>query len=521
MTAIESNKDRVYIFDTTLRDGEQSPGATMTLEEKIQVAEALDQMGVDIIEAGFPIASNGDFEAVVAVAKQVKSAVVAGLARAIPADIARAGEAVRHAQRGRIHTFVSTSPIHLAHQMRKTEEQVLEIISTTVAQARNLIDDVEWSAMDATRTPMEYLARCVEAAIKAGATTINLPDTVGYAVPEEHERMFRSIIERVPGADKVIFSAHCHDDLGLAVANSLAAVRGGARQVECTINGLGERAGNAALEEVVMALRTRGDAMPYDTEVDATHLSRISKIVSAASNFPVQYNKAIIGKNAFAHESGIHQDGMLKNAQTYEIMTPASVGIKETTLVMGKHSGRAAFKDKLKELGYDLGENAFQEAFQRFKDLADRKKHVYDADIVALVDDEAGSVDDRIKLVDMEVISKTGGIHRCDIRLSIDGTEVHTTYDGTGSVDAIFNAIKKTIGHDPHLVLYAVDGVTGGTDAQASVHVRLEMNGRLVSGNAAEPDTLVASARAYLNAYNRLMMERGAAAQGATEAVAS
>lgn len=521
MTAIESNKDRVYIFDTTLRDGEQSPGATMTLEEKIQVAEALDQMGVDIIEAGFPIASNGDFEAVVAVAKQVKSAVVAGLARAIPADIARAGEAVRHAQRGRIHTFVSTSPIHLAHQMRKTEEQVLEIISTTVAQARNLIDDVEWSAMDATRTPLDYLARCVEAAIKAGATTINLPDTVGYAVPEEHERMFRSIIERVPGADKAIFSAHCHDDLGLAVANSLAAVRGGARQVECTINGLGERAGNAALEEVVMALRTRGDAMPYDTQVDATHLSRISKIVSAASNFPVQYNKAIIGKNAFAHESGIHQDGMLKNAQTYEIMTPASVGIKETTLVMGKHSGRAAFKDKLKELGYDLGENAFQEAFQRFKDLADRKKHVYDADIIALVDDEAGSVDDRIKLVDMEVISKTGGIHRCDIRLSIDGAEVHTTYDGTGSVDAIFNAIKKAIGHDPHLVLYAVDGVTGGTDAQASVHVRLEMNGRLVSGNAAEPDTLVASARAYLNAYNRLMIERGAAAQGATEAVAS
>lgn len=522
MTATSpSNKDRVYIFDTTLRDGEQSPGATMTLEEKIQVAEALDQMGVDIIEAGFPIASNGDFESVVAVAKHVENAVVAGLARAIPADIARAGEAVRHAKRGRIHTFVSTSPIHLAHQMKKTEEQVLEIITNTVTQARNLIDNVEWSAMDATRTPLDFLARCVELAIKAGATTINLPDTVGYAVPEEHERMFRSIIERVPGADKVIFSAHCHDDLGLAVANSLAAVRGGARQVECTINGLGERAGNAALEEVVMALRTRGDAMPYETGVDSTHLSRISKIVSAASNFPVQYNKAIIGKNAFAHESGIHQDGMLKNAQTYEIMTPASVGIKETTLVMGKHSGRAAFKDKLKELGYDLGENAFQEAFQRFKDLADRKKHIYDADIVALVDDEAGSADDRIKLVDMEVVSKTGGIHRCDIKLTIDGEEVHTTYDGTGSVDAIFNAIKKAIGRDPHLVLYAVDGVTGGTDAQASVHVRLEMGGRLVSGNAAEPDTLVASARAYLNAYNRLMMDRGAAAQGASEAVAS
>jgi 2-isopropylmalate synthase len=513
--AAESNKDRVFIFDTTLRDGEQSPGATMTLEEKLQVAEALDEMGVDIIEAGFPIASNGDFDAVVAVAKQVKNATVAGLARAIPADIARAGEAVRHAQRGRIHTFVSTSPIHLAHQMKKTEEQVLEIISATVAQARNLIDDVEWSAMDATRTPIDFLARCVELAIKAGATTINLPDTVGYAVPDEHEAMFRSIISRVPGADKVIFSAHCHDDLGLAVANSLAAVRGGARQIECTINGLGERAGNAALEEVVMALRTRGDAMPYETRIESTHLSRASRIVSAASNFPVQFNKAIVGKNAFAHESGIHQDGMLKNAQTYEIMTPESVGIKATTLVMGKHSGRAAFKDKLKELGYDLGENAFQEAFVRFKDLADRKKHIYDADIMALVDDESGSVGDRIKLVDMEVVSKTGGIHRCQLTLSIDGEPVEASYDGTGSVDAIFNAIKQAIGQDPHLVLYAIDGVTGGTDAQASAHVRLEMNGRLVSGNAAEPDTLVASARAYLNAYNRLLIERGASAQGA------
>ena len=375
-------------------------------------------------------------------AKQVKNAVVAGLARAIPADIARAGEAVRHARQGRIHTFVSTSPIHLAHQMKKTEEQVLEIIGATVAQARNLVDNVEWSAMDATRTPIDYLARCVELAIKAGATTINLPDTVGYAVPEEHAAMFRSIIERVPGADKVIFSSHCHNDLGLAVANSLAAVQGGARQIECTINGLGERAGNAALEEIVMALRTRGDAMPYQTNIETTHLSRASKIVSAAANFPVQFNKAIVGKNAFAHESGIHQDGMLKNAETYEIMTPASVGIKETTLVMGKHSGRAAFKDKLRELGYELGDNAFQEAFVRFKDLADRKKHIYDADIVALVDDEAGSADDRIKLVDMEVVSKTGGVHRCELTVSIDGAEKSVSYDGTGSVDAIFNAIK-------------------------------------------------------------------------------
>jgi len=511
----ESNKDRVYIFDTTLRDGEQSPGATMTLEEKLQVAEILDDMGVDIIEAGFPIASNGDFEAVCEVARRSKNAVIAGLARAIPADIERAGAAVRHARQGRIHTFVSTSPIHLAHQMHKTEEQVLEIITATVTQARNLIDNVEWSAMDATRTPIDYLCRCVELAIRAGATTINIPDTVGYAVPEEHYQLFRTLIEKVPGADKVIFSTHCHNDLGMAVANSLAGVRAGARQVECTINGLGERAGNAALEEIVMALRTRADAMPYFTNIETTQLSRASKIVSAAANFPVQYNKAIVGKNAFAHESGIHQDGMLKNAETYEIMTPASVGIKETTLVMGKHSGRAAFKDKLRELGYELGDNAFQEAFVRFKDLADRKKHIYDADIIALVDDEAGSSGDRIKLVSMEVVTKTGGTHRCDLTVSIDGVPVAVSHDGTGSVDAIFNAIKQAVGANPHLVLYAVDGVTGGTDAQASAHVRLEQNGRIVSGNAAEPDTLVASARAYINAYNRLLIERGAAAQGA------
>jgi 2-isopropylmalate synthase len=399
--------------------------------------------------------------------------------------------------------------------MHKTQEEVLEIIAATVTQARNLVEDVEWSGMDATRTPIDYLKRCVEVAIKAGATTINLPDTVGYAVPEEYTAMFRDIITSVPDADKAIFSTHCHNDLGMAVANSLAGVRGGARQIECTINGLGERAGNAALEEVVMALKVRGDAMPYFTTIESTHLSRASKIVSAASNFPVQYNKAIVGKNAFAHESGIHQDGMLKNAETYEIMTPASVGIKETTLVMGKHSGRAAFKDKLRELGYELGDNAFQEAFVRFKDLADRKKHIYDADIIALVDDEAGSADDRIKLIDMEVVSKTGGTHRCDMSVSIDGHPVKVSHEGTGSVDAIFNAVKQAVGANPHLVLYAVDGVTGGTDAQASVHVRLEQNGRIASGNAAEPDTLVASARAFINAYNRLLIERGAAAQGA------
>lgn len=507
--------DRVFIFDTTLRDGEQAPGATMTLEEKLQIAEMLDDMGVDIIEAGFPIASNGDFEAVLEISRRSKNAVIAGLARAIPADIDRAGEAVKHAGRGRIHTFVSTSPIHLEFQMNKTQDEVLEIVTQSVTQARNLIDDVEWSAMDATRTPIEYLARCTEAAIKAGATTINIPDTVGFATPDDHFQLFHDLMEMVPDSDKVIFSAHTHNDLGMAVANSLAAVRAGARQVECTINGLGERAGNAAMEELVMAIRTRADVLPYHTGIETTKISRISKVVSAAVNFPIQYNKAIVGKNAFAHESGIHQDGMLKNAETYEIMTPESVGIKSTSLVMGKHSGRHAFKEKLRDFGYKLGDNQFQEAFQRFKNLADRKKNVYDEDIIALVDDEIGSAGDSIKLLELEVVSKTGGEHRCFIKLDVKGKEVSLIEEGSGSVDAIFKAIKSAVGAEPRLVLYGVDAVTGGTDAQANAHVRLEMNDRIVSGRATEPDTLVATARAYLSAYNRLLVERGAAAQGA------
>lgn len=514
-SADNTNTEQVFIFDTTLRDGEQSPGATMTLEEKLQIAELLDEMGVDIIEAGFPIASNGDFEAVAEISKRADRSVIAGLARAIAADIDRAGEAVRFARQGRIHTFVSTSPIHLAHQMNKTQDEVLEIVVKTVTHARNLIDDVEWSAMDATRTPIEFLVRCTDAAIKAGATTINLPDTVGYSTPEDYADLFTQVRNRVPDSDKAIFSVHCHNDLGMAIANSLAGVKAGARQVECTINGLGERAGNAALEEFVMAVRTRVDALPFHTNIETTHLTRASKMVVAASNSPVQFNKAIVGKNAFAHESGIHQDGMLKNAETYEIMTPESVGLKSTSLVMGKHSGRHAFKEKLKDLGYVLGDNQFQEAFVRFKDLADRKKHVYDEDIAALVDDEMGSAMDRIKLVDMEVVSKIGGVHSCAITLNVDGDVKSVSVEGEGSVDAIFNAIKTVVGADPHLVLYGVDAVTGGTDAQANAHVRLEMNNRIVSGRAAEPDTLMASARAYLNAYNRLLAERGAAAQGA------
>jgi 2-isopropylmalate synthase len=510
MTSKKAQRDenRVVIFDTTLRDGEQCPGATMTLEEKLDVADLLDEMGVDIIEAGFPIASQGDFEAVAEIARRVKKAVVAGLARAISADIARAGEAVKHAEKPRIHTFVSTSPIHLAHQMRKGEDQVIEIIQATVTQARNLVDNVEWSAMDATRTPIDYLCRCVEQAIRAGATTINLPDTVGYATPEEYGAMFRVVRERVPDSDKAVFSVHCHDDLGLAVANSLAGVEAGARQIECTINGLGERAGNAALEEVVMALKTRGDALPYTTGIDTTQLTRASRLVSAVTSFPVQYNKAIVGRNAFAHESGIHQDGMLKHANTYEIMTPESVGVTKTSLIMGKHSGRAAFKSKLKELGYQLGDNAVEDAFNRFKALADRKKHVYDEDIEALVDEEIASAHDRIRLLSATVIAGTMGPQSATITLDIEGEHKTIQSTGNGPVDAILNCIKALVPHEAQLELYQVSAVTEGTDAQAEVSVRLQAAGKTYTGRAADTDTLVASAKAYLSALNKLSARR-------------
>ncbi|WP_439530686.1 2-isopropylmalate synthase [Pannonibacter sp.] len=510
-----SPKDKVFIFDTTLRDGEQSPGASMTLEEKLQVAELLDDMGVDIIEAGFPIASNGDFEAVREIAKRSKNSVIAGLARAIHADIDRCGEAVRHAGKGRIHTFVSTSPIHLKFQMNKSEDEVLAIIADTVTRARNLIDDVEWSAMDATRTPIDYLCRTVEAAIKAGATTINLPDTVGYATPDEYKSMFMEIRNRVPNADKAIFSVHCHDDLGLAVANSLAGVAGGARQIECTINGLGERAGNAALEEIVMAIRTRSDVLPYTCDVQPKFMTRASKLVSAVSGFPVQYNKAIVGKNAFAHESGIHQDGMLKNAETYEIMRPEDVGVKATSLVMGKHSGRHAFKDKLKDLGYELGDNALQEAFRRFKDLADRKKNVYDEDIEALVEDEIATAGEGAKVIALTVIAGTGGPQKAILTMDINGRHETKEATGDGPVDALFKAIRAICPHTATLSLYQVHAVTEGTDAQAEVSVRLEANGRIATGKGADTDTLVASARAYVAAMNKLNLRQQSTNPGA------
>ena len=512
---VKKDPNRVIIFDTTLRDGEQSPGCAMNLEEKLKMARLLDELGVDVIEAGFPIASPGDFEAVNEIAKIVKNATVCGLARAKSGDIEAAGESIKPAASKRIHTFISTSPLHMKHKLKMGPNAVIEAVHESVTLARKYTDDVEWSAEDGSRTEDDFLCQCVETAINAGARTINIPDTVGYAIPHEFSARIQMLFNRVPNIDKAIISVHCHNDLGLAVANSLAGVNAGARQIECTINGIGERAGNAALEEIVMALRTRHDLMPFKNNIETTKIMKASRTLSNITGFGVQPNKAIVGANAFAHASGIHQDGMLKNANTYEIMTPESVGIKETTLVMGKHSGRHAFKDKLRDLGYELGDNQFQEAFQRFKDLADRKKHIYDDDIIALVDDEMGSGSDRITLKDMKVVSKTGGEHVCDMVLDVDGQDVSVSVSGTGSVDAIFNAIKEAVGDDPHLVIYGVDAVTGGTDAQANAHVRLEMNSRIVSGRAAEPDTLVASARAYLNAYNRLLMERGASAQGA------
>ena len=506
------SRDTVLIFDTTLRDGEQSPGCSMNLEEKLQVAAQLEAMGVDIIEAGFAIASQGDFEAIVEVAKQCEKATVASLARAAVADIERAWEAVRHAKKPRIHTFIATSPLHMKVKLGLEPDEVLEAIRRSVTLARSLCPDVEWSAEDATRTDRDFLARAIELAIDCGAGTINLPDTVGYATPEDYGALFRDMIGRVPSADKAVFSTHCHNDLGLAVANSLAAVAAGARQVESTINGIGERAGNAAVEEIAMAIRVRRDALPVATNIVTTEITRASRLISGITGFQVQPNKAIVGANAFAHESGIHQDGMLKDSSTYEIMTPESVGLTRSSLVMGKHSGRAAFREKLKELGYELGDNAFQDAFVRFKALADAKKAVYDEDIIALVDDEVLRGHDRIQVKDVEIHCGTKGPQRAILTLSIDGEERTATALGNGPINALFKAIRELVPHDTGtLQRFEVKAVTGGADAQAEVSVLLSERGRSVRGLGTHQDTLVASARAYVNALNKLMVKRGRA----------
>ena len=503
-----TDREQVTIFDTTMRDGEQSPGASMNLEEKLEIAQVLDEMGVDIIEAGFAIASKGDFEAITEVSKIIKNSIVCSLARSGPKDIDRAGEALKAAKRKRIHTFISTSPLHMKHKLQMTPEEVHQAVIDSVTRARNLCDDVEWSPEDGTRTDPDFLCRTIESAIKAGAGTINIPDTVGYTAPEEFSALIGMLRDRVPNMDKAVISVHCHNDLGLAVANSLAAIKAGARQVECTINGLGERAGNASMEEIVMAIRTRNDLFPYDTNIKTENIMRASRLVSAVTGFTVQPNKAIVGANAFAHEAGIHQDGMLKHAGTYEIMTPESVGLTKSTLVMGKHSGRHAFKTKLGEMGYELGDNALNDAFTRFKDLADKKKDVYDEDIVALVDDAVSRRNERIKLVSLSVRCGTGIRPQAELTLEIDGEESSTTAEGDGPVDAVFRAIGGLFPHEAHLQLFQISAVTQGTDAQAEVSVRLEENGRTVNGHGADTDTMVASANAYLSALNKLLVKR-------------
>jgi 2-isopropylmalate synthase len=512
------NPDRVTIFDTTLRDGEQSPGASMNLDEKLRIAEALESLGVDVIEAGFPIASNGDFEAVHEVSKILQRATVCGLARADRKDIDRAAEALKPAARKRIHTFIATSPLHMEYKLQMSPDEVHQAVIDSVTRARDHCDDVEWSCEDGTRSDIDFLCRVIESAIKAGAGTINVPDTVGYTVPSEFSALIETLLKRVPNIDKAVVSVHCHNDLGLAVANSLAGVAAGARQIECTINGLGERAGNAALEEIVMALKTRRDAIPYSTGIATENIMKTSRLVSAVTGFLVQNNKAIVGANAFAHEAGIHQDGVLKHAGTYEIMTPKSVGLAESNLVLGKHSGRHAFRKKLKELGFDLGDNAVEDSFVRFKDLADKKKDVYDEDIMALVDDEVVRVNDRIRFVSLYVICGSKGPPSADLELEIDGKIDATQATGDGPVDATFNGIKALFPHEAGLQLYQVHAVTKGTDAQAEVTVRLEEAGRSVNGQGADTDTLVASARAYVNALNKLLDKRQRSAPEAMSA---
>lgn len=496
---------RIIIFDTTLRDGEQSPGMSMTKEEKLLVAEGLDRMGVDVIEAGFAMSSEGDFESVRAIAERAEHAVICSLSRAKRPDIARSGEALKPARRGRIHTFISTSDIHLQYQFRLSREEVLDIIRDTVAYARSFTNDVEWSAMDATRSDLDYLCKAVETAISAGATTINLPDTVGYALPDDIKNMFTYVRNNVPNADKAVFSFHGQNDLGLATANTLAALQAGAGQAEVTINGIGERAGNTALEEVVMAIRTRADQLGFDTGIKTEHIMRLSRLVQSVTGQKVQVNKAITGANAFAHESGIHQDGMLKNASTYEIMTPESVGLTKSTLVMGKHSGRHAFRDKLKELDVELGDNAFEDAFNSFKALADKKKDIYDEDILSLLDASLVAKNEAIHFKDLEV---TCGTHGPSVTLTVemDGRTLAKTTTGNGPVDAIFCAVREVYPHEEKLALYQVHAVTKGTDAQAEVSVRLEdAKGNEIKGHAADVDTMVASAKAYLSAVNKLI----------------
>ncbi|PIE83649.1 MAG: 2-isopropylmalate synthase [Candidatus Contendobacter odensis] len=498
---------KLIIFDTTLRDGEQSPGASMTRDEKVRIAKMLERMRVDVIEAGFPIASPGDFEAVQAVAHVVKNSTVCGLARAGDADIDRAGEALKAATSGRIHTFIATSPIHMQMKLRMEPDQVLERAVAAVRRARRWTDDVEFSAEDAGRSDLDFLCRITEAVIKAGARTINMPDTVGYNVPEQFADTISQLIERVPNADQAIFSVHCHNDLGLAVANSLAAVLAGARQVECTINGLGERAGNASLEEIVMTVQTRHDVFKLETNIDTTQIVPASRLVANITGFPVQPNKAIVGANAFAHEAGIHQDGVLKHRETYEIMRAEDVGWSNNRMVLGKHSGRNAFRARLEKLGTSFAsEEDLNAAFARFKELADRKHEIYDADLQALVTDTSLTADnERVKLLYLRVCSETGELPKSQVTLAVDGQEHSATAVGSGPVDASFKAIESILKTDTDLLLYSVNNITSGTDSQGEVTVRVSREGRIVNGQGADTDIVIASAKAYINALDKAL----------------
>jgi 2-isopropylmalate synthase len=501
-------KAQVKIFDTTLRDGEQSPGATMNVAEKLRIAQQLEKLGVDIIEAGFPISSQGDFDAVKAISKTILHSEVAALARANPQDIDRAWEAVRGAKFPRLHTFISTSDIHLKHQLKKSKEEVVQIAARSVARAKRLTANVEFSAMDATRSDVPFLAAVIEAAIHAGATTINIPDTVGYGIPSEFGAMIQSLRQRVKGIDRVTLSVHCHNDLGLAVANSLAAVQNGVRQVECTINGIGERAGNTSLEEVVMAIRTRKDLFPFYTRVNPKHIFATSRLVSKITGMVVQPNKAVVGSNAFAHESGIHQDGVLKQKETYEIMTPKSVGIPKSSLILGKLSGRHAFKERLKELGFRLSEEDFGLAFNRFKELADKKREIYDEDIESIVVEEILRMPRRYKLVYLNVIAGNITIPTATVKMEIDGKLVQEAGFGDGPVDALFKTIKKITRTKSKLLQFAINAITGGTEAQGEVTVRLQEKGQTVMGQGADTDVIVASAKAYINALNKIEFKK-------------
>ncbi len=500
-----SSRDKLIIFDTTLRDGEQSPGASMTKDEKLHIAKSLERMKVDVIEAGFPIASPGDFESVKAVAAAVTECTVCGLARALDRDIDRAGEALKYAKSSRIHTFIATSPIHMERKLRMQPDQVVEQAIAAIKRASKYTDNIEFSPEDAGRSELDFLCKIIEKVIDAGARTINIPDTVGYNIPQQFGDLVGNLIEKIPNSDKAIFSVHCHNDLGLAVSNSLAAVLKGARQVECTINGLGERAGNAALEEIVMTVRTRQDVFSCDTDIDTTQIVSASRLVSTVTGFPVQPNKAIVGANAFAHESGIHQDGVLKARETYEIMRAEDVGWTENRMVLGKHSGRNAFKSRLAELGIDFdSDDDLNRAFTAFKDLADKKHEIFDEDLFALVADDDTHLEEKYKLTSLRVYSDTSKVPDADLVLTVDGQEKSANAGGGGPVDAAFQAIEVIANSETKLQLYSVNSITSGTDAQGEVTVRLEKDGRIVNGHGADTDIVIASVKAYLNALNKI-----------------